>query len=164
MSPPVALSLSTSLGNLVASMKPTYFPPLSSDIVRIAILSDISLKDPFMIVRTGDTTLLVGTGYDSLDNAGKSYPTFPDMRLIQSEKDHIAGWILLESGFDITSFQMMLEMLGFPFVYGTRDVIAYIRDNVKEPLLLDKYRFFELFTPGVDERKISDFVLKNTSK
>jgi hypothetical protein len=147
MSPPISLSLATSLGNLVDSMKPTYFPPLSSDIVRIAILSDIVLQDPLILARTGDTTLLIGTGYTILENAGKSYPTFPDMRLIMSEKDHLAGWILLEPGFDITSFQMIVEMLGFPFVYGTRDVIAYIRDSVKDPILLDKCRFFELFTP-----------------
>jgi hypothetical protein len=163
MTPPTAPSLSLSLSSLVDSMKPTYFPPLSSDTVRIAILSGIVLDDPLMLVRTGDTTLLIGTGYATLENAGKTYQTFPDMRLIQSEKDRLAGWILLEPGFDITSFGMMLEMLGFPFVYGSRDVIAYIRDMVKDPLLLDKCRFFELFSPGAEERKISDFVLKNTS-
>jgi hypothetical protein len=86
------------------------------------------------------------------------------MRLIESEKDHLAGWILLESGFDIDLFQMTLEMIGFPFVYGTRDVIAYIRDRVKDPVFLDKCRFFELFSPNGEDRKIADFTLKNTSQ
>ena len=59
---------------------------------------------------------------------------------------------------------MMLDMLGFPFVYGTRDVIAYIRNTVKDTGFLDKCRFFELFSPGIDDRKIADFTLKNTNK
>ena len=84
------------------------------------------------------------------------------MRLIDSEKDHLAGWVLLESGFDLTTFQMVLEMLGFPFVYGSRDVIAYIRDNVKDSVFLEKCRFFELFSPDSEERKIAEFTLKNT--
>lgn len=85
------------------------------------------------------------------------------MRLVQSEKDHLAGWVLLQSGFDIELFQMMLETLGFPFVYGTRDVIAYIRDTVKDAVFLDKCRFFELFSPESEDRKIGDFSLKYTS-
>jgi hypothetical protein len=86
------------------------------------------------------------------------------MRLIQSEKDRLTGWVLLEPGFDSTSFQMILEMLGFPFVYATRDVIAYIRDTIKDGAFLDKCRFFELFSPGVDDRVLADFTLKNTNK
>lgn len=58
----------------------------------------------------------------------------------------------------------MLDMLGFPFVYGTRDVIAYIRDTVKDIEFLDKCRFFELFSPSGDDRKIADFTLKNTDR
>lgn len=92
-------------------MKPTYLPPLSSDLLRLVMLSPHSGNDPLMLLRTGDTTLLVGTGFSSVENAGKVYPTFPDMRLIESEKDHLAGWVLLEPGFDSTSFQMTLEML-----------------------------------------------------
>jgi hypothetical protein len=64
-----------------------------------------------MLARTGDVTLLIGTGFSRIENAGKTYPSFPDMRLIESEKDHLAGWILLESGFDIDLFQMTLEMI-----------------------------------------------------
>ena len=66
-------------------------------------------------------------------------------------------------GFDIELFGIMLETLGFPFVYATRDVIAYIRDTVKDPVFLDKCRFFELFSPESDERKIGEFTLKYTS-
>ena len=163
MTPPLQISLATSLKNLVASMKPTYLPPISSDLLRLVMLSPHGGSDPLMLLRTGDTTLLIGTGFSSVENSGKVYPTFPDMRLIESEKDHLAGWILLEPGFDSTSFQMTLEMLWFPFVYGTRDVIAYIRDTVKDAEFLDKCRFFELFSPGVDDRKIADFLIKNTS-
>ncbi len=164
ISPPGETSLATSLRSLIASMKSTYLPALSSDLLRVVVLSPHGVGDPLILTRTGDATLIIGTGFSSVENAGKTYPTFPDMRLIQSEKDHLAWWVLLEPWFDGTSFQMMLDMLGFPFVYGTRDVIAYIRDTVKDIEFLDKCRFFELFSPSGDDRKIADFTLKNTDR
>lgn len=160
---PTAVSLSVSLTELVSSMKPTYFPVVSPDTIRLVSLSSAAHKDPMFLTRTGDVTLIFGTGFTTIENVGTTYPSFPDMRLIDSEKDHLAGWVLLETGFDLVTFQMILEMLGFPFVYGSRDVIAYIRDNVKDIEFLDKCRFFELFSPGSDERKIAEFTLKNTS-
>lgn len=163
VAPPTSVSLSVSLAELVSSMKPTYFPAISSDSIRLVSLSSSTHKDPMFLVRTGDVALIFGTGFSLLESAGAKYPSFPDMRLIDSEKDHLAGWVLLETGFDLVTFQMILEMLGFPFVYGSRDVIAYIRDNVKDTEFLDKCRFFELFSPGSDDRKIADFTLKNTS-
>lgn len=90
MIPPAQISLAMSLRTLVASMKSTYLPPISADLLRLVILSPHDVKDPLMLMRTGDTTLLVGTGFSSVENAGKVYPTFPDMRLIESEKDHLA--------------------------------------------------------------------------
>ncbi len=115
-----------------------------------------------MLLRSGDVTLLVGTGFSTTLSAGTSYETIPDMRLASSEKPHLAGWILREPGFHIESFQMILDMLDFPFVYGTREVIAYIRDSVKDPVFLDRCRFFEIFPVGTDERKIGEFTLRNT--
>lgn len=162
MTPPVPLSLSASLTELVTSMKPTYLPPVSPDLIRIVALSWANHVDPLFLARTGDVTIMFGTGFSTIENSGNIYPAFPDMRLIDSEKDHLAGWVLLESGFDLTTFQMVLEMLGFPFVYGSRDVIAYIRDNVKDSVFLEKCRFFELFSPDSEERKIAEFTLKNT--
>ena len=158
------ISHAISLSALVTSMKPTYLPNMSSDILRVVLLSEVKNTDPLMLLRAGDATLLIWTGFSEVQNAGKTYPTFPDMRLIQSEKDRLTGWVLLEPGFDSTSFQMILEMLGFPFVYATRDVIAYIRDTIKDGAFLDKCRFFELFSPGVDDRVLADFTLKNTNK
>jgi hypothetical protein len=55
----------------------------------------------------------------------------------------------------------MLEFLDFPFVYATREVIAYIRENLKDLSFLEKCRFFEIFSPGVEQRKIGDFSFKN---
>jgi hypothetical protein len=46
-------------------------------------------------------------------------------------------------------------------VYGTRDVIAYIRESIKETSFLDKCRFFEIFSPGVTDRKIGNFLLQD---
>jgi hypothetical protein len=82
------------------------------------------------------------------------------MRLPYSEKDRLAGWVLLTPGFDTTLFSTILETLGFPFVYGTRDVIAYIRNNITDTVFLEKCRFFELFSPGEEVRKIGDFSLE----
>lgn len=83
------------------------------------------------------------------------------MRLPYSEKDRIMGWVLRVSGFDIEVFQMVLEALGFPHVYATRDVIAYIRDNVKDVSFLDQCRFFELFSPGMNDRKVGEFLFES---
>ncbi len=84
------------------------------------------------------------------------------MRLPYSEKDRLTGWILLESGFEIAPFQMILEVLGFPHVYATREVIAYIRNTVKDTVFLDRCRFFELFSPGISDRKIGEYHLEGT--
>jgi hypothetical protein len=75
----------------------------------------------------------------------------------------LAGWILTSEGFDISLFTTILEYLGFPFVYGTRDVIAYIRNNIKEPSFLEKCRFFEILSPGMSERKIAHFTIIPTA-
>ena len=90
ISPPGETSLATSLRSLIASMKSTYLPALSSDLLRVVVLSPHGVGDPLILTRTGDATLIIGTGFSSVENAGKTYPTFPDMRLIQSEKDHLA--------------------------------------------------------------------------
>lgn len=160
--PPSSTPLHESLGDLIRAMKPTYLPPTAPDIMRIIALSKVSCEDPLFLVRSGEVTLMLGTGYGITEVANTSYPTFPDMRLVESEKDRLAGWILLNPGFDVALFQVVLEMLSFPFVYGTRDVIAYIRDNVKDQAFLDKCRFFELFSPGLDTRKIADFTLRES--
>ena len=115
-----------------------------------------------MIFRGIEGTLLLGTGFSEIASSGIHYQAFPDMRLPYSERDRMIGWILLQTGFDIRPFQMILEVLGFPHVYGTRDVIAYIRENIQDPVFLDKCRFFELFSPGILERKIGEYTLADT--
>ena len=82
------------------------------------------------------------------------------MRLAYSERDRLVGWILTLPGFDIVSFQMTFELLGTPYIYANRDVIAYIRDNITDAAFLEKCRFFEIFPVDTDERKIGDFLLK----
>lgn len=152
----------TSLSKLIESMKPTYLPQGDDTLLRIVFLSPASHSDPCMILRGGDMTFLLGTGFSMTESAGITYHTIPDMRLAQSEKPLLSGWILREPWFHIESFQMILDMLDFPFVYGTRDVIAYIRNSIKDSEFLDKCRFFEIFPVGTIERKIGDFTLKNT--
>jgi hypothetical protein len=141
-------------------MKPSFLPNMPEGVMRIVLLSDSLAPDPMMLVRSDDVTLIFGTGFSTLENVGKSYPTFPDMRLIASERDRLAGWVLTKNGFDIPLFQTVIEMLGFPFVYATRDVIAYIRNNIDDTSFLEKCRFFEIFTEDVRERKIAQFFLK----
>ena len=106
MTPPLQISLATSLKNLVASMKPTYLPPISSDLLRLVMLSPHGGSDPLMLLRTGDTTLLIGTGFSSVENSGKVYPTFPDMRLIFSEKDRLRAWILTDASINVAMFEL----------------------------------------------------------
>jgi hypothetical protein len=141
-------------------MKPSFLPSLYEGALRMVLLTDT--KDPLMLLRSEDVTLLIGTGFSTLENAGKTYKTVSDMRLVMSEQDRLAGWVLTEDGFDIWLFQIVLEMLGFPFVYATRDIIANIRDTVKDQVFLEKCRFFEIFPSGSTERKIAHFALTAT--
>ena len=81
---------SNALSELIASMKPTFFPPISSEATRCIILSEAGNTDPMLLIKTGDTSLLIGMGIDSLVQSGKTYPTFPDMRLVSSERERLA--------------------------------------------------------------------------
>ena len=149
------------LKKLIESMKPSFFPQGWEQSLRLTVLSDVKHTDPFMIVRGGEGTLLFGTGFSEIFSSGKTYKSFPDMRLPYSEKDRLIGWVLLTPEFDIEVFQTVLDVLGFPHVYATRDVIAYIRSNVKDISFLDKCRFFEIFSPGMNERKVGEFLFEN---
>jgi hypothetical protein len=152
-------SLASSLGTLIDSMKPTYLPNFSDGVIRLVALSESHHTDPLVLVRSEDVSLIFGTGFSTLENAGKTYVTFPDFRLVASEKDRLAGWILTKEGFDVSLFETLLEFLNFPFVYATREVIAYIRNNIKNASFLEKCRFFEILSPGMTERKIAHFTL-----
>jgi hypothetical protein len=164
LSMPEPTSIVHSLVSLIDSMKPSYLPNFSDGLVRLVALSEPSHLDPLLLVRSDDVSLMFGTGFGSVENAGKKYVTFPDLRLISNEKDRLAGWILTREGFDISLFQTILEYLGFPYVYGTRDVIAYIRNSIKDTSFLEKCRFFEILSPGMSERKIAHFTLIPTAQ
>ena len=87
---PEPVSLSASIGILIDSMKPSYLPNVSDGLLRFVILSETKHADPLMLVRSDDVSLIFGTGFSSIENAGKVYDTLPDMRLISSEKDRLA--------------------------------------------------------------------------
>lgn len=161
---PEPTSLAASLATIIDSMKPSYLPSFSDGIIRLVALSEPTHDDPLLLIRSDDISLLLGSGFWTLENAGKSYVTFPDMRLVSSEKDRLAGWILTKEGFDTTLFKTILEFLNFPFVYATRDVIAYIRNNINDQAFLEKCRFFEILSPGMSERKIAHFTIIPTSQ
>ncbi len=155
--------LKPSLIRLIDSMKSSFLPASEWDVLRIISFSPVDVLDPMFLVRNGESTLLFGTGFSQMQNAGISYTTFPDMRLVSNEKDRLAGWILIAPVSEIQSFQMMLEALGFPHVYWPRDIIANIRESITDIDFLEKCRFFETFTVDSDERKVGEFTLKNTS-
>ena len=76
-------------------MKPTFLQKDEDmSTLRLVILSDAGVKDPLFLLSSKEESLLVGTGFGSVARAGKIYPTFPDMRLIASEKSKIQAWIL----------------------------------------------------------------------
>ena len=94
---------------LVESMKPSFLPQNEEGTLRFVLLSEATASDPFFLLRHEDTTLLFGTGFGTVEMMGTSYPTFPDMRLAYSERDRIAGWIMLDPDFSIEPFRMILE-------------------------------------------------------
>jgi hypothetical protein len=88
--PPTPSSPSENLKNLVASMKPTYLPVTSSDQMRLISLSPAKMQDPLFVLRGGDSSIIFGTGYGMIENVGISYPSLPDLRLIDSERERLS--------------------------------------------------------------------------
>jgi hypothetical protein len=156
--PPADFSLTIPpLTRLIDNMKPSFLPTEDDmSLLRLVVLSDVSIKDPLMLVRADMTTVVVGTGFSSVTKAGNTYPTFPDMRLIASEKDRLNAWILTDESIDVSLFEYILPTLDFPPLYATRDIIAKFRNNITRPEFLEKCRFFELFPPGTESRRIGD--------
>lgn len=87
------------------------------------------------------------------------YPTFPDMRLAFSEKEHLSAWILTDESIDISPILSILPSLGFPPIYAPRSVITKFREEIKDITFLEKCRFFELFAGGISDRHIGTFEL-----
>jgi hypothetical protein len=108
------------------------------------------------MVRSDETTLLIGSGFGSIDRSGRTYATFPDMRLIFSEKDRLRAWILTDASIDVARFELILPTLGFPPIYATREVIAAFRNSITNTVFLESCRFFELFSGGSETRRIGD--------
>lgn len=145
------------LTRLIASMKPSFLAKEEdADVARLLLLSSPASTDPLFLVKQDDTTLLIGSGFDTTQKAGKDYKTFPDMRLVASEKDRIRAWILLDEMIDVEVFMYILPTLDFPPVYATRDIIAKFRNSIKDASFLSKCRFFELFADGSTSRRIGD--------
>lgn len=78
------------------------------------------------------------------------------MRLIFSEKDRIRAWILTDANIDVTQFESIFPTLGFPPIYGTREIITDFRKKIKNASFLESCRFFELFTDSTTVRRIGD--------
>jgi len=145
------------LSRLIASMKSSFLPREDdASSVRIVSLSGHTSSDPLFMIRSDDTTLLVGSGFGTMSRSGQVYQTFPDMRLIFSERDRIRAWILTDASIDTRVFEYILPTLGFPPIYATRDVIASFRNSITNTVFLDSCRFFEIFSDGMTSRKIGD--------
>lgn len=146
------------LARLVDGMKPSFLPKEEdTNIVRLIALSSAEVRDPLFLMNRDDTTILMGSGFGTTTVAGSVYPTFPDMRLVVSETARLSAWILTDPMIDVSLFQTILPVVGFPPIYGTRDIIAHFRNNIKDTAFLEKCRFFELFTDDVSERRIGHF-------
>lgn len=147
MSAPPNLGEMPPLTRIVTSMKSSFFPREDdASVVRMVVLSPSAHKDPLILIRRDDETVLFGTGFDSITRVGKSYITFPDMRLVFSEKDRISAWILTDEDIDVTPFLSILPCLGFPSIYASRSIIAKFRNSITDMSFLEKCRFFELFS------------------
>jgi hypothetical protein len=145
------------LSRLIAGMKPSFLPREDdTSTMRMIALSEMITRDPLWMIRQDDTTLLIGSGFSTITRSGHTYSTFPDMRLVFSEKDRIRAWILTDATIDVTRFQSILPTLGFPPIYGTRDVIASFRNSITDTTFLESCRFFELFADGASSRRIGD--------
>lgn len=127
------------------------------NLMRVVLLTPAWNTNPLALLRSDATTILVGSGFGSITRAGKEYPTFPDMRIIFSEKERLHAWILTDESMSVELFEQILPTLEFPPIYATRDIIAKFRNTIKNSDFLEKCRFFELFVPWVTHRRIGDF-------
>lgn len=143
------------LTRLIDSMKPTFLPSQNEGGFRIIPLTSAEIRDVAFLVRSEDTSILYGSGFSTEIVNGQVYPTFPDMRLVFSEKERLAAWILADESIEVSLLQYILPTLDFPPVYASRGLIAKIRDSLKTSPILDKCRFFELFTADISDRKIA---------
>lgn len=145
------------LRRLIDGMKSSFLPREDdTSVVRMVALSSHEAVDPLFLITRGDTTVLIGSGFGSMDRAGQTYVTFPDMRLIASEKTRLGAWILLDASIDVRPFETILPGVGFPPIYATRDIIARFRNTITDTEFLGKCRFFEIFADGMTERRIGD--------
>ena len=156
-SEPAIVDTTPALSRLIAGMKSSFLPREDDmTALRIVSLSSSTGSDPLFMMRSDDTTVLVGSGFSALHRSGHEYLTFPDMRLIFSEKDRLRAWVLTDATIDVTRFEFILPTLWFPPIYATRDVIASFRNNIKNTTFLESCRFFELFADGSETRRIGD--------
>ena len=154
---PAVLDTTPALTRLIAGMKSSFLPREDdTSSIRVIALSSHEGIDPLFMVRSDETTVLMGSGFGSISRSGRTYPTFPDMRLIFSEKDRIRAWILTDASIDVARFELILPTLGFPPIYATREVIASFRNSITNTVFLESCRFFELFADGTSTRRIGD--------
>ncbi|MBS9784289.1 hypothetical protein KGV55_02985 [Candidatus Gracilibacteria bacterium] len=147
----------TSLRELLKNMKPSFLiAEDNKEIVRqICISAPANFTNPSFLIKKENTTILLGTGFSEIEISGKTYPSFPDMRLPFSEKDSIQAWIILEEIINIELLEITLPVLDFPHIYTTRKNIAYIRNNIKDAKILEKCRFFEILGNENESQKIA---------
>lgn len=150
------------LSRLIDGMKPSFLPrEEDAGVLRMVILSAPDATDPLILITRDDTTVILGSGFSTMNRAGTEYATFPDMRLIASEKARLGAWILQDASIDVRPFQTIFPAVGFPPIYATRDIIAKFRNNITDADFLSKCRFFELFADGMTERRIGDIEWKS---
>lgn len=102
---------------------------------------------------------MVGSGFGQIERSGVMYPSFPDLRLVFSEKDRIRAWVLLDEQIDVNLFATILPVLDFPPIYTTRSIIAKFRKmNVLE-VYREKFRFFEIFSEEISVRRVAGMEL-----
>jgi hypothetical protein len=137
------------LRRLIDGMKSSFLPrEEDASVTRMTVLSPVETLDPLLLVTRDDTTVLVGSGFGTLNRFGQEYTTFPDMRLVASESSRLSAWILMDGSIDVRPFQTILPGIGFPPIYATRDIIAKFRNSITDTDFLAQCRFFELFADG----------------
>lgn len=125
-------------------MKPSFLVREKDNLLtRQVVIS--SSEDPMILLRKDDDSVLIGTGFSSLNASEKDFPAFGDIRLPFSERSRLRGWILTDENADIDRILLILEVLDFPPIFSSKNIIAKIRENANADTL-QKIRFFEIFS------------------
>jgi len=126
-------------------MKSSFLPLDMTAPFRLILLSDAALRDPCLLLRSKESSLLVGTGFATITHGGPSYTSFPDMRLAYSERSRLTAWILPTDDIDLTPVLSIAETLDYPPLLMSQELMTRFRSSFADDTRLSRCRLLDIY-------------------